>query len=348
MEGHEQGPVTELIEASQVRFQQGKYQEAREDWERALEMLRIDLGDDHLSIACALHEIGSILIIEEEADEALEKFNRALAIQVERLGRHSETAQTYMLIGCILEDRDGQKAEEMFQKALEIILELLPNDHHEVSQLYFFLVRSMLKQDHPGVVNVYSGITNLLRSQHRLDDALQMIDRAIEVCNRLGNSDMDLLGKTLYIKADILREKGNLVAETEALNKRLKVHIKTVGEMHITTAWVYDQIGRAYVKQEMVEDAINAYSKAMNIRKELGSDHSKIKKLEVDLEWLKYGRQFKAFELERDTKIAILNEEGLARKVEGDSEKAVQLFQEALDMYKETSSTVTPTLANLY
>ncbi|CAJ1959572.1 unnamed protein product [Cylindrotheca closterium] len=146
-----------------------------------------------------------------------------LAIRLEKLGeKHVDTANVYM-----------SKRQ------------LLPNDHSDVTVLYHHLSYSLERQgkfseatkmhklqlapllemhgeDHPEVVRVYTGIAELLRLQNRLADSLQMLDRAMEICNRferLGNLDRDILLVTLGHRSLTLKGLGNLEAATEALNK---------------------------------------------------------------------------------------------------------------------------------
>ncbi|CAJ1931403.1 unnamed protein product [Cylindrotheca closterium] len=293
---------------------------------------------------------------------------------MEKLGRHRETADTYMSIGMILQAQDNdEKAEEMFQKALDIKLKILPYTDPEVTELYHHLAHSLKKQDkysestkihklqlatllqvhgedHPGVVLSYHGIAELLALQHRSEDALQMLDRGIEIRNRLELLKADfvlLLGQTFSSIAVILSKQGNVEAATGVLNKALIMQIETVGERHYTTvqtyaklAVAYGQLAEACVKQD-IEGAIKSYAKAIKFRRkelgneELGDDHPEVKKLMRPLELLRL-----------EKKMRDLNELGLAMKADGDSEKAMQLFNEALDICLE-NSLIGPTTAAL-
>ncbi|CAJ1968225.1 unnamed protein product [Cylindrotheca closterium] len=349
MERNKQYSVEEFIEKSSVHYEQRNYQKSREMLERVLEIRTKQLGEDDVAVAWALHEIGNVLWKEESLNDALEKFNRALPIRVEKLGRHCDTAETYTSIGNILKSQDhDEKAEEMFRKALDMKRELLSNDHPDVTDLCLYLAKALKKQgkyseaikvqklqlakllemrgeDHPGVVLIYNGIAELLQIQHRSDDALRLLDLAIEICNRLEIKKS--LVTTLRHKANILNEEGDFEASAAILTKVIMVQIETDGEMHPKTAQVYEDLAIAYIQQDMIEGATKACAKAIKIRrKELGNDHPKVKELALTLGMLdlqQYPRE--------------LNEQGLAMKAVGESEKAVQLFQDALDIYEETS-----------
>ncbi|CAJ1931141.1 unnamed protein product [Cylindrotheca closterium] len=181
----------------------------------------------------------------------------------------------------------------MFRKALDIKLEVLPNNHSEVMDLYMYLATSLKKQgkfpeatkihklqleplvemhgeDHPGVVLAYNGIAALLALQNRLDDALQMLDKAIEICYRLprlGDLDIGILGGTLLSKAKTLEDQGNVEAVVETLNKVLTIQVEPVGEMNPRTVKTYEELALAYVRRGMTEGAIKAYTKAIKLVK---------------------------------------------------------------------------------
>ncbi|CAJ1959570.1 unnamed protein product [Cylindrotheca closterium] len=257
-----------------------------------------------------------------------------------------------MNIGQIFhEQQKDEEAEEMFQKAMEIKREILPHNHPEVMGLYVHLVHSLKKQckyseaqkmqrlqlatllelhgeDHYDVVNAYNGIASLLVCQNMLDDALQMVDRGIDICNRLerlGDRTIDVMGGTLRHKADILYEQGNMEAAADILNKVIMMmQIDTADAMHPAIAEMCEDLALKYYKHGIVEGAINAYEKAIKIRrKEFGNDHPHTKKLKLAL---------KALACESD--VRKLNELGLEMKAKGDSERAIQLFQEALGIDK--------------
>ena len=146
-----------------------------------------------------------------------------------------------------------------------------------------------------------------------------------------------VLGVTLRNKASILKEQGNFDAATETFNKVLIIQLETVGEMHPMTATTYEELALVHIQQGMIEGAIKVYTKAIKSRrKELGNDHTHAQKLVLSLAIL-----------EREKHAKTLNGQGLAMYAKADSEKAMQLFQEALGMYKGISG-VCPSIAVVY
>jgi tetratricopeptide (TPR) repeat protein len=107
-----------------------------------------------------------------------------------------------------------------------------------------------------------------------------------------------------------------------------------MGEMHISTAETYEDLALSYLQQELAESVMKAFTKAINIRqKVLGEGHPSTKEVMSCLALIKCETDAKA-----------LNEQGLAMNLKGDSEKALQLFQQALDVYKEAYA-VRPNMA---
>ncbi|CAJ1947655.1 unnamed protein product [Cylindrotheca closterium] len=347
--------MDELVEVFRVQVQQRNYQGAREMMEELLEIQTKELGEDHLSVVNSLECIVMVLKRQGNLTEALKTLERVLEIQSKRLGEnHIDTANTYKRIGELsVEQGDGEKAEEMFRKALDIKLEILPGDHAEVTDLYHVLsgllqghgkfaqAKKMQKvllatllqmhgEDHPAVVKAYQGIAGLLTKQNRLDDAIQMADKSIEICSRLQGRrgfDKTAMAGALLCKSKCLQLQGNLDGATELLTKLLVI-LKEINGNDLPTALTYEDLALAYVGQDMTDDAIKAYAKAIQIRKTLygANGHPLIQEHMTTLQVLK--REKKAKALHKQGRVAM-------KKAKGDSEKAMRLFREAMGIYEE-------------
>ena len=114
---------------------------------------------------------------------------------MKKLGeKHDHTANSYESIGRVfMEQENYEKAEEMFQQALDIKLEILPQKISVLTDLYesigitlqrqgkFSKATKMQKivlskllemhgEDRPSIVNAYIGIAGLLAHQNGLED----------------------------------------------------------------------------------------------------------------------------------------------------------------------------------
>ncbi|CAJ1933682.1 unnamed protein product [Cylindrotheca closterium] len=310
MEENEQDSVEELIrQAHLYYYKEGNFQKAKEIFDSVLEIKTKELGEDDPDVACTLYLIGFLLTLENHDNEALEQFERALEIQLKILGeKHKDTAKTYQMIGEVYGSLGNfDKAEEMLHKAVDIKLDILPNDDHfegtkglyqslanllkkqgkfsETVKIYKSQLATLLKKHgecHSDVVEVYAKIAELLRIQHRPDDALQMIGKSIDLCFRLlreqGNCDNQLLTELIDSKADTAMALKNFEAATRGLSLSLKIQIVEFGEMHRFTALAYQRLGVVYAQRDMTEDALLSFEKAIGIlRNVFGNDHPETK-----------------------------------------------------------------------
>jgi len=322
--------------------------------------------ESHLAVAAFSVLFGNKFFDNSQFKEAMEKYKKALEIRLEKLGdKHPDTAKSYEAVGNVFfKEANFESAEEMYQKALEIDLEAQPDNHLVLSDRYRYMVIVLTAQrkfdeaikmskqslarrlhihgreDHSEIASEYVGIGVLLVKRNRLDDALQMFDRVIEVCNRLGpgGDNRKSLAAALGSQALIRQEQGDLEAATELFEEALAIRFEVFGEMHPDNADVYQNIASIYGMQDRLDDAIHFIYKALQIRlKELGKDHP-------------YTIDCFRYYLERKLcKAAAINEKGLTlAKAGGDYADAVKLFLEALEIYMEMGCEVHPVTASVY
>jgi len=355
--------AAEWIENIGLLVEQGDVAKAKKTIDDALESLS---GEDGLVVAGFFFGLGDKLFENSQFKDAMELYKKALEIRLEILGdKHPDTAKSYEAVGNVFfKEANFESAEEMYQKALEIDLEAQPDNHLVLSHRYdrmanvlrqqcrFDEATKMNKQslarklhvyggeDHSDIAREYVGIGVHLIKQNRLDDARQMFDRVIEICNRLGPGEDNrmILGNALCNKAVIRQEQGDLEAATELSEQSLAIRVEVFGEMHPENAQVYQNIAAIYGMRDRQDDAIHFYYKALKIRrKELGDDHphtigcfARLLKLKLD-------------------KAAAFNKKGLAlMKAGGDYTDALELFREALEIYIEIGCRIHPDAASVY
>ncbi|CAJ1948973.1 unnamed protein product [Cylindrotheca closterium] len=376
MGDNDQGLIEELLEQVHVYNVNGNHEKANEVLERMLVIQRKELMEDDdspLAEASILSSIGRNLLLLGDFNNALEKFNKVLAIRLEKQGeKNLETADAYKYIGAVLKRlANNEEAEEMYRKALAIKLAILPSDHMEVTDLYDSVAITLERQgklsestklqklvlatrlnmhgeDHPTVVQSYIGIASLLSGQDRMDDALKMVDKAIGICVRLqqqlggeddDDDDIDLLVLTLQHKARLLEENGNFEASVKLLNEILTMQKEKLGEIHPLTEEAYNDLADAYSRQGIPEEGINALSKILEIRRHLlGDNHPRTKELRFHLEVLKRRKMAQTF-----------NEQGQqVMHAQSDLDEAIQHFQAALDVYNDLYITLPKDAAVVY
>jgi Tfp pilus assembly protein PilF len=94
----ELGSATQSLIANNLatlRYSQGRYEEAKELFDRVLAATEKDLGPDHPQVAMALNNLGVALWTDGKSKEAVAPLERALAIQERVYGPdHPEVAAT--------------------------------------------------------------------------------------------------------------------------------------------------------------------------------------------------------------------------------------------------------------
>lgn len=125
-------------------------------------------GEEHPEAAIALSSYGSILHDSGKADEAHDKYKRALWINLKTVGeKHPGTASAYNSLGTLYEDiGDDSTAHEHFSKCLKIQLDTLGEESPDVANTYNNLATVLFRQGQPAEAALF------------LRKALQVLDTA--------------------------------------------------------------------------------------------------------------------------------------------------------------------------
>lgn len=112
-------------------YHRGRYQEAKEEVEKAWELLKQVLEEDSQLKAHVLNDLGSIHGLLGNYQRALEYGEKALAIRQEVLGeRHPDTATLFGNLGSVYHNLGKHdQAREYQEKALRLCRELLGDQH---------------------------------------------------------------------------------------------------------------------------------------------------------------------------------------------------------------------------
>jgi len=126
-------------------------------------------GDEHPEIAVALTTYGSILHDSGKAEEAHEKYSKALEISTSTVGdKHPVTAAAHNSLGTLYEDLgDDGSAHEHFSRCLEIQLETVGKDS-------------------PDVASTYNNLATLLFRQGQRSEAVELLDQALLLLDQAG------------------------------------------------------------------------------------------------------------------------------------------------------------------
>jgi len=126
-------------------------------------------GFDSPDAAIAIHTYGSILHDQGKLDLAVEKYKKALEMNLHTVGlEHPETAAAHNSLGTVYQDMgDDGRAEVHFAKCLEIQLQTVGIQSPEVS-------------------NTYNNLATILFRRGSLTDAKQLFEKALQVLDAAG------------------------------------------------------------------------------------------------------------------------------------------------------------------
>ncbi len=274
-----------------IWYAQGKYAEAQGEHQRALELQRTELADDHPDIASTRNNLSNALSAAGKYDEAEAEQRRALAVRLTSLGpEHPFVAMSRSNLANILENQGKyDEAETESRIALEHLESSLGPEHpnvvsfrnnyanvltlqgrHAESEVEHRRVldirQRVLGPEHPSVAGSTSNLANTLYSQGKVDEAETEYRRALELSARVFEP------KHPYI-AILHNNLGNLLAgqrrydeAEDHLMQALSVQEQTLGPEHPDVAMTHENLGNVLAIQGELVEAAQQLRRSLTIR----------------------------------------------------------------------------------
>lgn len=205
---------------------------------------------------------------------------------------------------------DYQKAEEYYQKVLEIRLNILGENHTETAISYNNLGNSyhslgdyqkakeyyqkalqirlnILGENHPDTAISYSNLGNVCYSERDYKKAEELYLKALQIqLNTLGENHPKM-ERSYNDFASVYFSKGDYQKAEEYYQKALQIHLNILGENHPNTAIGYNNLGAVYHSQDDYQKAKLNYEKALELyAKSLPKNHPEIQITKRNLELL--------------------------------------------------------------
>eukprot|EP00729_Bicosta_minor_P020191 gene20191-biopygen3532 len=217
-------------------------------------------GPNHIELGSTYNNMAIVLEKQGKLDEAMEMYQKALAITIKALGpNHSSVGGTYNNMAVVLESQGKlDEAMEMYQKALAITIKALGPDHSDVGA-------------------TYNNMASVLESQGKLDEAMEMYQKALAIRIKALGPDHSSVGDTYNNMASVLKRQGKLDEAMEMFQKALAIRIKALGPDHSDVGGTYNNMAVVLESQGKLDEAMEMYQKALAIKiKALGPDHSSV------------------------------------------------------------------------
>ncbi|RDC65533.1 tetratricopeptide repeat protein [Adhaeribacter pallidiroseus] len=333
-----------------VYYYKGEYDRALQFYQKALQLRRKILGDDHPGLCSSYNNIGIIYYRKGEYDQALKYYYQDLEISLKSSGKtHLDIAASYSNIGNVYFDKaDYDQAFTFTQKAITLKLEALG-------------------ESHPELANSYNTIGNIYAYKGELDKALGYNLKALHLWQKALGETHPYVGAAYNNIGDIYLDKGEYAQALDCFQKNLQIILKSTNEMHPEIAIVYHNIGNVYNKLGEYDQALQYLQKGLQIRQHhLGQFHDDVAESYNSIGDVYYdkGEYDQAMEYyQKDLQIllkslgsvnpslaASYNSLGAAYQAKGEYTKALKQYQLAIlanvPSFKDTSSTSNPTLRN--
>jgi CHAT domain-containing protein len=318
---------------------EGKYKEALQLYERALETRERLLGPEHRDVAASIDSVAGVYTRRGEYVQAEPLHKRALAIREKALGKdHPEIAKGLTNLGTLYYYQGKyQEAEPLYKRALDINEKALDKYHPTIATSLLNLAALYTAQgkygpaeplykrdldinekaqgkDHPDTATTLNNLAALYYQQGRYEEAEPLYKRALDIREKALGKDHPATSTSLNSLA-LLYALLAKYGEAEALYKRaLDIREKTLGKDHPETATSLGNLAELYSRQGKYLEAEPLHKRALDIReKALSKNHPIIASSLHNLAAL-YRRQEKYLEAELLYKRAIdIREKALSK-----------------------------------
>lgn len=296
-----------------VRSDSGKTDEALELYSWAQQQLeKASQAVPAENVAGLQSDIGQAYHSRGELDKALAHYKKALdqhmamgELMGQATGAAVELAATYNHLGQALHDKgDVEHAEEYYRKALR-------------------LQQKALSKEHPSIAETLLNIARAQRdSGAKPQEALATMDWAETILR--GRESVPEYTSLLTLKADLLREKGELEEAEKQSRKALDTMAKIVGSDEAPAMAIsLNGLGSILHDQQKLDKAVESYLRALDINlKAVGTNHPET--------------------------AATYNNIGNAYQDAGDDETAEKYYLKCLEIQKKVYGDVNPDIAASY
>jgi tetratricopeptide (TPR) repeat protein len=291
------GSADALNAQGQALYTQGQFANAVQLHEKALEIRRRLLTDDHPDVAQSYNELAVNLDSEGKHALAQPLYEKSLKIHRHALSDdHPSTANVYSGMAYNLNAQGKySQAQPIFEKALEIKRRLLTDDDPSTATSYNNLAynlnsqgkysqaqalyakaleiqRRLLTDDHAETARSYNNLAQSLNAQGKYGQAQPLFEKSLEIRRHVLTDDHPETASS-YNNVAYNRNLQGKYAEAEPLyEKALEVCHRVLTDDHPYTAITYSNLGLNLACQGKYVEAQPLYEKALEIKRRLLTD----------------------------------------------------------------------------
>ena len=254
---------------------------------------------DHFDVTYIYHWLGVIHKAIGDHHQAKEYYERALSIQLNKLGPdHVDVAKTYHNMGNLHHHlSDHQQAKQYYERALSIRLNKLGSDHVNVASTYHnmgnlhrdlgdyrqakeYYERALsirlkkLGSDHVHVARTYHVLGNLLNDLRDHQQAMEYYQSALIIQLKKLGPDHAHVARTYYSMGILHHDLGDHKQAKEYYERALSIQLSKLGPDHVDVASTYHNMGTLHHHLGDHKQAKEYYERALTIKlNKLGPDH---------------------------------------------------------------------------
>lgn len=306
-----------LHEAGAYLFHRMHYSQAQRFYRLALDLREEALGKEHPDVATSLNDLAWLYRYSSNYDQAKPLYQRALAIQEQRAStalidapnrEHSDLATALNDLATTLNDlawlyyNQGMydEAEPLYQRALNLRQQMLPDDHPDVATslnnlawLYFkkgkyheaeplfnqalYIQqdgRYKLEPDHPYIATSIKNLATLYYEQAKDIDAEPLYLEARTIFERTLGPEHPDVATTLCGLAQLYYIQGRYEQAEAHYKEALRILQNTLPSDHPHIAETFNDLARLYRVQADYPQSEKYYTQALELRKQkLGPNH---------------------------------------------------------------------------
>ncbi|MDA8019863.1 MAG: serine/threonine-protein kinase [Thermoanaerobaculia bacterium] len=240
----------------------GMLYELQQDYEQAGPPLRealtiLQRTGEPLDVAAAYDDLAVFHVDQEHNAEAIELFERALAIRETELGSlHPEVATTLNgLAIAMAQGGDLAASEPLFRRALEVRRHVLGADHAQLAQSL-------------------NNLASCLKVQGHGEESLPLYEEALDIWSRTLGDDSARVGQVLDNLGDVLEELGRLEAAEARYRQSIGVYEAYLARESalgrspdlITLSHSLDDLADLLRDQGRLEEATSLYQRIYQLR----------------------------------------------------------------------------------
>ena len=275
----------------------GSTPQAQPLFEKALEIRRRLLTDDHPDTAASYNNLAVNLNAQGKYAQAQPLFEKALEIRRRLLtDDHPDTANSYNNVAYNLNAQGKYaQAQPLYEKALEIRRRLLTDDHPDTALSYNNLAanlnaqgkyaqaqplyekaleirRRLLTDDHPDTAPSYNNLAYNLNAQGKYAQAQPLFEKALEIRRRLLTDDHPDTAVSYNNLAFNLNAQGKYAQAQPLFEKALEINRRLLTDDHPDTATSYNNLAANLNAQGKYAQAQPLFEKALEIHRRLLTD----------------------------------------------------------------------------